>query len=202
MYRDAGTLLLPRHTYIYIHNWSLQTFSQADDQASHTTYVVFENIIYEWRDLQSKVDSEQQIFSGVSQLFDLLSEFFFTRNMLSGSRRSKIDQISFSWRSLNCGLNRDLTSRRLTHYLLDYGDLLSEKKISFSWRCLNCGLNRYLTSRKPTHYLTIEFVCLSKIQCTMPVGVLKIFLLEDLVRFSILFVSICEKVWQVIEQAV
>ena len=49
-------------TYIRIHNWPLQTFSQDYGLASHTTYVVCVNFIHKWRDLQLKVDSERQIF--------------------------------------------------------------------------------------------------------------------------------------------
>ena len=44
----------------YIHNWSLQPFSQ--DYASHATYVVWVNFIHERQDLQFEVDSERQIF--------------------------------------------------------------------------------------------------------------------------------------------
>ena len=46
----------------YIHNWSLEPFSQDYDLASHITYVVCVNFIHEWRELQFKVDSERQIF--------------------------------------------------------------------------------------------------------------------------------------------
>ena len=42
----------------YTHNWSLQSFGQDYDPASHTTYVVHFNFIHECRDLQFKVDSE------------------------------------------------------------------------------------------------------------------------------------------------
>ena len=48
------------HTYIIGHyNLSVRI----TDLISHTAYVVCDNFIYKWRDLKSKVDSEQQIFS-------------------------------------------------------------------------------------------------------------------------------------------
>ena len=50
---------------IYIHNWSLQSFSQDYDLASHTTYVVCINFIHKWRDLQFKFDFERQIFEKI-----------------------------------------------------------------------------------------------------------------------------------------
>ena len=47
------------------------------DLVSDTTYVVRANFIHKWRDLQFKVDSEQQIFSrNFSWQFYLLSEEF------------------------------------------------------------------------------------------------------------------------------
>ena len=43
---------------------------------SHTTYVVFVNFMYKWRDLQFKFDSERQIFwETFHGSFNLLSEF-------------------------------------------------------------------------------------------------------------------------------
>ena len=35
------------------------------DLVSHTTYVVCDNFIHKWQDLQFKVDSEQQIFGEI-----------------------------------------------------------------------------------------------------------------------------------------
>ena len=59
------------------HNWSLKSFNQDYDLASHTIYVVCINFIHEWRDLQFKVDSERQIFweTFSCQFFYLFSEF-------------------------------------------------------------------------------------------------------------------------------
>ena len=52
-------VLIKCSKYNYIHNWSLQPFSQDyDDLASHTTYVMCINFIHEWRNRQFKVDSE------------------------------------------------------------------------------------------------------------------------------------------------
>ena len=52
----------PNHcirTYVISHyNRSVRCI----DQVSHTTYVVCVNFIHKWRDLQSKVDFERQIF--------------------------------------------------------------------------------------------------------------------------------------------
>ena len=48
--------------HTYIHNWSLQPFSQDYGLASYTTHVVFVNFMCEWRDLQLYVDSERQNF--------------------------------------------------------------------------------------------------------------------------------------------
>ena len=47
------------YVYTYIHNWSLQAFSQDYDLTFHTTYVVWDNFIHKWWELQLKVDSER-----------------------------------------------------------------------------------------------------------------------------------------------
>ena len=61
------------HTYIIGHcNPSVRII----DLVSYTTYVVCVNFIHKWRDLQSNVDSEWQIFwESFSWQFNLLSEF-------------------------------------------------------------------------------------------------------------------------------
>ena len=59
----------------YIHNWSLQPFSQDYILVSHASYVVCVNFIHELRSLQFKVDSELQIFEKFTWQFYLLSEF-------------------------------------------------------------------------------------------------------------------------------
>ena len=69
--------------YSYIRNWLLQSRSQNYDLISHTTYTVCANFIcvYEWLNLQFKVDSERQIFEKlfISILFTLR---IFARNLL------------------------------------------------------------------------------------------------------------------------
>ena len=50
----------PPLTHTYIHNWSLQPFSQDYELVSYTTYVVCVNFIHKWRDLQFKVDFDRQ----------------------------------------------------------------------------------------------------------------------------------------------
>ena len=73
--KSAETCGKHTHLYIYLHNWSLQSFSQDYDLASHTTNVACVNFIHEQRDLQFKsIPSDR--FSGNSlQQFYLLSEF-------------------------------------------------------------------------------------------------------------------------------
>ena len=60
-FKNFRVLLQAIHTYI--NNWPLQLVSQDYGLASHATHVVCVNFIFEWRDLQFKVDSERQIFS-------------------------------------------------------------------------------------------------------------------------------------------
>ena len=51
------------HVHTYVHNWSLQPFSQDYSLVFHVTHVVCINFISEWRDpSQFNVDSERQIF--------------------------------------------------------------------------------------------------------------------------------------------
>ena len=76
------------------HNWPLQEFSQGNNQASHTTYVV-----YVLRDLELNVDSESQILKKLSlEILFAFKEVFVTR-LLSGRCRKKYFRsyfISFS----------------------------------------------------------------------------------------------------------
>ena len=44
--------------YLYIHDWSLQPFSQDCNLASHITSVVCVSFIEEWQDLEFQVDSK------------------------------------------------------------------------------------------------------------------------------------------------
>ena len=101
--------------HTYLHNWSLQPFSQVYDQASHITYVVCVNFIYEWRNLQFKVDTEQQI---IEKLFN--RNFLYSqRNLLRESWARNI-LIFFFW-CQSWDLKAGLTSNKPTHYILDYG---------------------------------------------------------------------------------
>ena len=68
------------HTYI-IHNWSLQSFSQDYNIASH--YVACGNFIHEWR------DSELQIFEKLFMAI-LLTLRVFARNLHRVCRRKNI----------------------------------------------------------------------------------------------------------------
>ena len=61
-------------TCTYIHNLSLQPFSQDYDLVYHTTYSVCINFIRDWWDLQFNGDSERQIYEMLfmANLFTLL----------------------------------------------------------------------------------------------------------------------------------
>ena len=74
------TSILQRHTYI--HNWSLQPFSQDFGLASHTAHVACVNFIRDWRDLQFNVDSERQISEKLSHGSCIYSLRVFARNLL------------------------------------------------------------------------------------------------------------------------
>ena len=77
-------IYLPGLTYItYLHNWSLQPFSQDYCLVSPTSYVVCGNFISEWRDLQFKFDSEQQILRELFMAI-LFALRVFARNPLGG----------------------------------------------------------------------------------------------------------------------
>ena len=63
-----------RDIHTFIHNWSLQPFSQDYDLASHTNFMFCALIfIHKWWNLQFKVDSERQI-SGQIFLAEFRSE--------------------------------------------------------------------------------------------------------------------------------
>ena len=74
----------------YIHNWSLQPFSQDYVLAAHTAHVVCFNFIREWRDLQFNIYSELQIFE---KLYHGRFIFFIIRfDALTGTRtRTRLD---------------------------------------------------------------------------------------------------------------
>ena len=89
----------------YIHNWSIQPVNQDYDLASPNSYVVCVNFTLERRDLW-------KLFTAV---------LFFARNLLRGNCQGNIFYIFF-WCLVAYGLNRGLTSNKLTQYILDYGD--------------------------------------------------------------------------------
>ena len=100
------------HTYIHIHNWPLQPFSQDFGLSSHTSFVVGVNFIHKWRDLQFKVDSERQILFFEKLFITILFNLrVFARNLLRGNH----------WKRnfLYFGLMPGLTSNKSTHYPLD-----------------------------------------------------------------------------------
>ena len=99
--------------HTYIHYWPLQPFSQDYGLVSHTTHVVCVNFISEWREVHFNVDSERGIFE----------KLFHGRFIYSQSVCQKLFHISFwcpTW-----GTNPGFTSNKPTHYLLDYGDMMS-----------------------------------------------------------------------------
>ena len=110
------------HTYIRVHNWSLQPFNQDYDLVFHAIYVVCVNLIHERRNLHFKVDSERQIFEKLFMVILFIYLRVFARNLLRGSQRRNIFIFHiFSFKS-NLILNSCLTSNKPTHYLLDYDD--------------------------------------------------------------------------------
>ena len=103
----------------YIHNWSLQPFSQVYNLYSHRTYVVCVNFMHGWRDLQFIIDSERQIFERLFMAI-LFTPRVFTRNLLRRSRQRNI--FIFSFWCLTWYLNSDLMPNNPKHYLLDFDD--------------------------------------------------------------------------------
>ena len=74
------------HVHTYIHNWSLQHFSQDYDLASHTIQNVRLNFKREMRNMRFKVDAKRQIFEKLFLARFILSEFLPER----GNRRENI----------------------------------------------------------------------------------------------------------------
>ena len=103
----------------YIHNWSLQPFSQDYHLVSQTTYVVCFNFIHKWWDPQFKLDSERQIFEKLFMAI-LFTLTVFAKNLFRESRRKNI--FIFAFWCLTLGLNSGLISNKPTDYLLDYGE--------------------------------------------------------------------------------
>ena len=75
--------------------------SQHCGLASHTTYVVRDNSMYEWLDLQFKVDYERHIFEKLFHGRFIYSLRAFARKLLRGmSRKSTFSYFVFIWSCL------------------------------------------------------------------------------------------------------
>ena len=84
------------HTYIIGHyNPSVRII----DLVSHTTYAVCVNFIHKWRDLEFKVDSEQQIFWET-----LHGNFIYSQSFCQKSAERKSPKKYFSYFVLMSGL--------------------------------------------------------------------------------------------------
>ena len=90
--------------------------SRIIDRVSHTTYVVCVNFIHKCR-LKSTANDRcfEKLFMAL-----LFAPRVFARNLLRRNRRKNTFCILF-W-SLVWGSNRDLSSNKPTHYLLDHDD--------------------------------------------------------------------------------
>ena len=107
------------YPFTYIYTYIIKHYNPSVriiDPVSHTNYVVCVNFIHKWRDLQFKVDSEQQIFlRNFSWQFYLLSELL---PEICWEEIAKEIRISF-W-CLAWDANPGLSSNKPTHYLLDH----------------------------------------------------------------------------------
>ena len=112
----------------YIHNWSLQSFSQNYwSSFSHHLCCVCVNFIHKWQDLQFLKSIPNDRF--FEKLFMAISFTLrvFVRNLLRENRRRNTFRISLwclAWDS-----NPDFSSNRPTHYLLDHGDSITQMQI-------------------------------------------------------------------------
>ena len=86
---------------------------------SHTTYVVFVNLIHKWRDLKFKADSERQIFWETLPSNFIYSQSFCQKSAETNRRRNTFCILFWC---LAWGSYPGFTSNKPTHYLLDYGD--------------------------------------------------------------------------------
>ena len=91
----------------YIHNLSLQPFSQDYELVSHTTYVVFVNFIRKWWDSHFKDDTKRQMF-----LKTFHGNFVYTTEFLP--------EISFCWKCLTWDLNDGIIYNKSTYCPLDF----------------------------------------------------------------------------------
>ena len=97
----------------YIHTYVIGHY-RIIDLVSHTTYVVYFNVIHKWRDLQFKVDSEQQFFLETFHgNFFLLSEFL----PKSAERNSEEIFFIFYFNVWSGARTLAFTSNKPIHYL-------------------------------------------------------------------------------------
>ena len=98
--------------------WSLQPFGQDYGRASHATFVVWVNFIYEWRE---KLTSNDRFLRNFFIADFILLSGVFARKLLRGNRwRNIFVHISF-W-CLSWDGKPGFTSNKPTHYVLEYGD--------------------------------------------------------------------------------
>ena len=113
----------------YIHKWPLHSNCQGFNLTSHATYFVCVNFVHKWWDLQYKFDSFR--FDRFLRSFFIATLFtcrVFARNLLRC--RCRRDIFMFSFWCLTWGLNSDLMSNKLKHYLLELRRLLDT---SYQW---------------------------------------------------------------------
>ena len=105
----------------YIHNWSLQSFSQAYNLVFNTIHVLC--VSFYLRKVWPIVLSQPRTTNFIHDIFIYMT-FLFTDfwNPLRKSRWKKILRISFCWRYLTWNLNQRLTSHKPTHYILHNSD--------------------------------------------------------------------------------
>ena len=98
--------------HTYIHNWSLQPFSQDTDLAYHSTYVA----------CLKSTSNDRFLWNFLMTI--LLTLRVFVRNLLNGSRQNKYSFFIFRFAEydLSWGLKSGLVSNNPTNYLLDYGE--------------------------------------------------------------------------------
>ena len=111
-----NALRLNANILTYIHNWSLQPFSQDYWHSFSDHFCWF------------KVDSEQQIFWEIfpGQVY-LLSEFF---PEIRWEEIAEENTFCILFWCLSWGSNPGFTPNKPTHYLLDYGDWMLTQNVN------------------------------------------------------------------------
>ena len=98
--QNSGAKIKIAEKHTFIHNWSLQPFSQDYwPSFSHHLCIACVNFIHKWRDLQFKADTEWQIFW---ETFD--SNFIYSQNFCQKSAERKSPKKYFSYFILMSGL--------------------------------------------------------------------------------------------------